>query len=414
MITSVPGFKANGLASGIKGSGAPDLAMVATVDGAPVAAAGVFTSNLVAAAPVQISRRHLADGRAAAVVLNSGNANAATGEQGRRDALRMCELTGRALGCATSDVLVAQTGLIGIPMPMGPIESGVPELAAMLSTDALGGLAAAQAMMTTDTVAKHTHQSVELPPRRTGAIASAAMANATMANATIGGMAKGAAMLAPAMATMLAVLATDVAIAPPVLTRALQTAVSDSFNALVVDACQSTNDTVVVLANGVSGNEEITETKGVAYGVFVEALTAACADLAHQMARDAEGATKCVTLRVHGARNDHEARLAARRVASSQLVQCSLYGKDPYWGRIISELGVSGAVFDPEQVTIAYDGIVVCDHGIAAPHDVDAVARAMDQRDLAIVCDLHDGNGEATMLFTDLTHAYVDENMGTS
>ncbi|HEY3672627.1 MAG TPA: bifunctional glutamate N-acetyltransferase/amino-acid acetyltransferase ArgJ [Acidimicrobiia bacterium] len=399
MITSVPGFAANGLASGIKESGNSDLSMVATIDGAPVTAAGVFTSNLVAAAPVQISRRHLADGRAAAVILNSGNANAATGEQGRADALRMCELTARAVGCTTTDVLVCQTGLIGIPMPMGPIESGVPELGAQLTADTAGGAAAAAALMTTDTVPKTTEQTVTF---------------ADGATATIGGMAKGAAMLAPSMATMLAVLATDVAIAPPALTRALQRAVGSSFNALVVDACQSTNDTVLVLANGAAGNDEITETSGLAYGAFVEALTAACADLAHQMATDAEGATKCVTLHVRGARNDHEAQLAARTVASSQLVQCSLYGKDPYWGRVISELGVSGAMFDPERVTIAYDGIVICEHGIAAAHDADAVAKAMEQRDLTIACDLHTGNGEATMLFTDLTHAYVDENMGTS
>jgi glutamate N-acetyltransferase/amino-acid N-acetyltransferase len=213
---------------------------------------------------------------------------------------------------------------------------------------------------------------------------------------------------------MLAVLATDVAITPAPLTRALQTAVGSSFNALVVDACQSTNDTVLVLANGALGNEAITGTTGFAYAGFVEALTAACADLAHQMATDAEGATKCVTLTVRGARNDHEAQLAARQVASSQLVQCSLYGKDPYWGRIISELGVSGAMFDPERVTIAYDGIVVCERGVATAHDAVALAKAMEQRDLNIVCDLHAGNGEATMLFTDLTHAYVDENMGTS
>jgi len=399
VITSVPGFRASGLASGIKESGAPDLAMVATVDGASVTAAGVFTSNLVAAAPVQISRRHLADGRAAAVILNSGNANAATGEQGRADALRMCELTAQAVGCATTDVLVCQTGLIGIPMPMDPIESGVPKLGAQLTADDAGGAAAATALMTTDTVPKATRQTVTFAGGTT---------------ATIGGMAKGAAMLAPSMATMLAVLTTDVAVAPAVLTRALQTAVGDSFNALVVDACQSTNDTVLVLANGAAGNDEITDASGAGYAAFVEALTAACADLAHQMATDAEGATKCVTLHVRGARNHREAQLAARTVASSQLVQCSLYGKDPYWGRVISELGVSGAIFDPEAVTIAYDGITVCEHGIAAAHDADAVAKVMEQRDITIACDLRNGNGEATMLFTDLTHAYVDENMGTS
>ncbi len=401
-VTAVDGFRASGLASGIKASGAPDLAMVATTAAAPVTAAGVFTSNLVAAAPVQISRRHLADGRAAAVVLNSGNANAATGEQGRADAVRMCELTAQAIGCATTDVLVCQTGLIGIPMPMDPIESGVPKLGAQLTADAAGGLAAADALLTTDTVRKVTRQPVELPTREAAAVA---------------GMAKGAAMLAPSMATMLAVLTTDVAIAAGPLQRALQTAVDSSFNALVVDACQSTNDTVLVLANAAAGNEPITNPSGFAYGAVVEALTAACADLAHQMATDAEGATKCVTLIVRGARNATEAQQAARTVASSQLVQCSLYGKDPYWGRIISELGVSGAVFDPERVEIAYDGVVVCRDGIAVELDDGArtaLSATMHRRDLAIRCDLGNGNGEATMLFTDLTHAYVDENMGTS
>ncbi len=398
-VTAVPGFAAGGLASGIKPSGDPDLSMVATVDRAPVAAAGVFTTNLVAAAPVQISRCHLGDGRAAAVVLNSGNANAATGDQGRADALRMCELTAQTIGCATADVLVCQTGLIGIPMPMDPVESGVPELGAQLTADTAGGLAAADAMLTTDTVRKVTVQPVELPLQRA---------------ATVGGMAKGAAMLAPSMATMLAVLTTDVAVEPGPLQHALLAAVEQSFNALVVDACRSTNDTVLVLANGAAGNEPITTTNGFAYGALVEALGAACVDLAHQMAVDAEGATKCVTLDVRGARNSTDAQLAARTVASSQLVQCSLYGKDPYWGRIISELGVSGAMFDPELVTIAYGGIVVCERGIAAAHDADAVATLMEQRELEITCDLHNGNGEATMLFTDLTHAYVDENMGTS
>jgi glutamate N-acetyltransferase / amino-acid N-acetyltransferase len=401
-VTAVEGFRASGLASGIKESGAPDLAMVATTDGAPVTAAGVFTGNLVAAAPVQISRRHVADGRAAAVVLNSGNANAATGAQGRADAKRMCELTAHAIGCATTDVLVCQTGLIGIPMPMDPVESGVPKLGAQLTADAAGGMAAADAMLTTDTVRKLTTRPVELPMPRA---------------ATVGGMAKGAAMLAPSMATMLAVLTTDVAVAAAPLQRALQSAVDASFNALVVDACQSTNDTVLVLANGAAGNEPITAPRGFAYGALVEALTAACADLAHQMATDAEGATKCVTLTVRGARNRPEAQQAARAVASSQLVQCSLYGKDPYWGRIISELGVSGAVFDPERVDIAYDSVTVCRDGIAVDLDEggrNALRATMQRRDITISCDLHHGNGEATMLFTDLTHAYVDENMGTS
>jgi glutamate N-acetyltransferase/amino-acid N-acetyltransferase len=347
---------------------------------------------------VQISRRHLTDGKAAAVVLNSGNANAATGEPGRRDALRMCELTAAGLGTATHDVLVCQTGLIGIPMPMDYVESGVPKLAQQLSADAAGGQAAADAILTTDTVRKETLQTATLD----GAVA------------LVGGLAKGAAMLSPAMATMLAVLTTDASVEPDALQVLLQHAVTDSFNALVVDACRSTNDTVLVLANGRAGNPTITRAGGTAYHALGDALAAACADLAHQMATDAEGATKLARITVHGARTPAEAQLAARTVASSQLVQCSLYGKDPYWGRVISELGVSGAMFDPEQVDISYNGHVVCVRGVAHPHDEAAVALTMEGRDIAIVADLHNGNSEATVLFTDLTHAYVDENMGTS
>jgi glutamate N-acetyltransferase/amino-acid N-acetyltransferase len=398
-VTAVPGFVAGGLAAGIKASGAPDLAMVATDDHRPVAAAGVFTTNLVAAAPVQISRRHLADGRAAAVVLNSGNANAATGEAGRRDALRMCELTAASLGCVPGDVLVCETGLIGIPMPMAPVESGIPKLAASLAADAAAGTAAADAILTTDTVRKVTLAAVELPGTRA---------------ATVGGMAKGAAMLSPAMATMLAVLTTDVAVDPPVLHRALLRAVDTSFNSLVVDACRSTNDTVLVLANGRAGNDVIDSTRGSSYGALVEALHSACTDLALQMAGDAEGATKRVTLDVVGARTDAEARIAARAVASSQLVQCSLYGKDPYWGRVLSELGASGAEFDPEAVRIAYGDVTVCEGGVARAHDEARVAAVMDARDLEIRCDLGAGRGAARVFFTDLTHGYIDENMGTS
>ncbi|HXY92297.1 MAG TPA: bifunctional glutamate N-acetyltransferase/amino-acid acetyltransferase ArgJ [Acidimicrobiia bacterium] len=397
-VTAARGFVAGGLACGIKPSGRPDLAIVATADHAAVSAAGVFTSNLVAAAPVQVSRAHLHDARAAAVVLNSGNANAATGEAGRRDALRMAELTGAGLSCAPRDVLVCSTGLIGIPMPIDPVVSGIPKLVTTLNAEADGGAAAADAILTTDTVRKETEQRV-------------ALANGV--TATIGGMAKGAAMLSPALATMLAVLTTDAAVDPTALRAMLTAAVTDSFNSLIVDDCTSTNDTVLVLANGALGNEPIART-GRAYEAFAEALATACADLARQMAADAEGATKLATITVRGARSAAEARTAARAVARSQLVQCSLYGQDPYWGRVLSELGASGARFDPERVDIAYQGIEVCHDGVAAAHDETALAGLMEPRDIRIEADLHAGTGSATVTFTDLTHAYVDENMGTS
>jgi glutamate N-acetyltransferase/amino-acid N-acetyltransferase len=397
-VTAPKGFEAAGVACGIKPSGDADLALVATADRAPVSAAGVFTKNLACAAPVQISRRHLEDGRAAAVVLSSGNANAATGEQGRQDALRMCELAAEGLGCATDDVLVCSTGLIGIPMPMAALEEGVPKAAVAVGGGSEAGDAAARAIMTTDTVPKQ-------------AVATATLADGT--TITVGGMAKGAAMLAPSMATMLAVLTTDAAVESDVLGEALVEAVDGTFNALVVDACTSTNDTVVVLANGAAGNAPI-EDGGPDLAALAAAMTEVCDRLAAAMAADAEGATKLVTLTVTGAASEEEARAAARKVASSQLVQCSLYGKDPYWGRILSELGTSGASFDPEDVEIAYDGIVVCRDGIACAHDEAAITQAMAERELSITCDLRVGSASATMRFTDLTHAYVDENMGTS
>jgi len=398
-VTAVPGFEAGGIACGVKPSGAPDLSMVATADRRAVSAAGVFTTNLATAAPVQVSRAHLADGRAAAVVLNSGNANAATGEHGRDDARRMCELAGTALGVVPTDVLVCSTGLIGIPLPMAPIETGVPKLANSLRADERGGTTAAEALLTTDTVRKEAYAEAEVT---------------AATSLRVGGMAKGAAMLAPAMATMLAVVTTDAAIAPGALHTALEHAVHDTFNALVVDACTSTNDTVLVLANGTAENAMIDGPEGHAYHAFAEALTAVCDSLAAQMAADAEGATKFAKIVVRGARSADEARRAAKAVASSQLVQCSLYGCDPYWGRVLSELGASGAFLDPERVHIAYNGVTVCRDGVAVPHDETVLEQVMAGRDIEIACELHQGRGEATVRFTDLTHAYVDENMGTS
>jgi glutamate N-acetyltransferase / amino-acid N-acetyltransferase len=396
-VTAVDGFEAAGVACGIKPDGRPDLALVATADRRPVSAAGVFTSNLACAAPVQVSRTHLHNGRAAAVVLSSGNANAATGESGRRNAERMCELAGQGLGCATDDVLVCSTGLIGIPLPMPPLEQGIPAVVAALASGAEAGRGAAEAIMTTDT-------------RRKEALAVAVLPGG--ARVTVGGMAKGAAMLAPAMATMLAVLTTDAVAPSSVLHAALEAAVADTFNALVVDGCTSTNDTVLLLANGAAGAPAYDD--GAGYRALVGAVTEVCDQLAAAMAADAEGATKLARIVVRGAASSAEARLAARAVASSQLVQCSLYGCDPYWGRVLSELGASGATFDPERVDIAYNGIAVCRDGIATPHDEVALATTMAGRDIEIVCDLHDGTGEAFVRFTDLTHAYIDENRGTS
>lgn len=398
-ITAAKGFVAGGVACGIKESGAPDLALVATADRRAVAAAGVFTTNLATAAPVQVSKQHIAGGLAAAVVLNSGNANAATGEDGRRNARRMCALAAEGLGVEPSEILVCSTGLIGIPLPMSPIESGLPVLAASLGGGEAAGVAAAEAIMTTDTARKE---------------AVAVFDDGLGVTHTVGGMAKGAAMLAPAMATMLAVITTDADVDRAALQTALTSAVDATFDNLVVDGCRSTNDTVIVLASGKAGGQPIHLRSGARFAAFADALTDVCRSLTEQMARDAEGATKLARISVVGARSTADARLAARGVAGSQLVQCSLYGADPYWGRVLSELGASGAFLEPERVDISYSGVVVCRDGIACEHDAPSLAEVMAGREIEIRCDLRVGHGEATVLCTDLTPAYIDENMRTS
>ena len=385
-VTGPAGFVAGGVACGVKASGDPDLAVVATASGRAVSAAGVFTANKATAAPVLVSRAHLASsgGRAAAVVLSSGNANAATGAAGLADAERMCELAAGALTCAAAEVLVCSTGLIGIPLPMDRLEEGIPAAATRLGPQ--GGGAAAEAIRTTDTVRK------EVLVGRDGF--------------SVGGMAKGAAMLAPNMATMLAVLTTDADATPAQLHEALTAGVASSFNVLSTDGCTSTNDTVLLLASGVAGPVDP--------GELGSAVAEACAGLARQMAGDAEGATKVVTVRVVGAASDDDAVAAARRVADSALCKCSWYGQDPYWGRVVSEAGSSGAAFDQDRVSVSYGGITVCRDGVAAMHDVGALQQVMGERELELVVDLGLGAGEGVILTNDLTHAYVDENMGTS
>ena len=387
-VTAAKGFVAGGMACGIKPAGAPDLALVATADRRAVAAAAVFTTNKATAAPVLTSRRHLAatGGRAVAVVLNSGNANAATGAAGLADAERTCAVVATELGCTAEEVLVCSTGLIGIPLPIEPLVAAVPAAAEALTAD--GGPAAARAILTTDTVAKQV-------------VVDAA-------GFTVGGMAKGAAMLAPNMATMLAVLTTDAEATPAQLAAALAAATPSSFHAVTVDGATSTNDTVVLLANGAAGQGPVGD------DALAAAVARACDDLAGQMVLDAEGATKVVRVRVTGAASSDDARRAARRVAESQLCKCSWYGADPYWGRVVSELGASGAAFDPDRVSVGYGGVVVCAGGVAAAHDVGTLAWAMAGPRIELDADLGLGDGEATVLTCDLAPGYIAENMRTS
>jgi glutamate N-acetyltransferase/amino-acid N-acetyltransferase len=387
-VVAPSGFVASGVPCGIKASGDADLSLVATADGSPVAAAGVFTQNLVVAAPVVVSRRHLqaTGGRAAGVVLSSGNANAATGAQGEADAIEMCALTAKGIGCSTEEVLVCSTGLIGYHLPMDALRSGIPALAAARGGDPGQGSAAAEAIMTTDTRRKET------VVRGDGFV--------------VGGMAKGAAMLAPDMATMLAVLTTDAAVDQASLTEVLRAGVADSFNAMTVDGCTSTNDTVLILASGRSGTPDPAG--------FAAVVAEACLDLATQMVGDAEGHTKVVRVRVTGAADDAEARQAARKVAESQLTKCSWFGEDPYWGRIASDLGTAGVKLDPAALTIAYGGTVVTRSCAPVTHDAAAVKAHMAGDQLDIQADLGVADGRARVLTNDLTYGYIDENKGTS
>ncbi|HEY7917526.1 MAG TPA: bifunctional glutamate N-acetyltransferase/amino-acid acetyltransferase ArgJ [Acidimicrobiales bacterium] len=387
-ITTPRGFVASGLASGIKASGALDLALLVTDDGHAVPTAATFTTNLAAAAPVQISREHLlaSGGRASGVLVSSGNANAATGARGRADATAMCGMVADLLGVPLQQILVCSTGLIGIPLPMAPIEAGIPALVATRSGSEDAARDAATGILTTDSGRKEVL--VESP------------------SFSVAGMAKGAGMLAPNMATMLAFLTTDATIEPAPLADLLRIAVRDSFNSMTVDGCTSTNDTVVLMASGRAGAPEP--------GVAVDAVTEACAGLAGQMAGDAEGASKIVHVRVSGARSDGEAHCAARKVADSLLVKCSLNGEDPYWGRVASDLGSAGVGFDMDRLSIAYGGVVVCRDGVAAQHDGTAVAEHLAGSLIDIHCQLGLADGVAVVAGVDLGYGYIDENRTTS
>jgi glutamate N-acetyltransferase/amino-acid N-acetyltransferase len=387
-ITTPKGFVASGLASGIKASGALDLALLASDDGRAVPTAATFTTNLAAAAPVQVSRDHLAaaGGVASAVIVSSGNANAATGTAGRANAERMCELVADGLGVPSRQVLVCSTGLIGFPLPMEPIQAGIPVLVASRSDSNQGAQDAAAGILTTDSSRKEVL--------------------VTGSGYSVAGMAKGAGMLAPNMATMLAFLTTDAAIEPGPLSDLLRIAVRDSFNSMTVDGCTSTNDTVVLMASGRAGAADP--------NVVVDSVTEACAALAGQMAADAEGASKIAHVRVTGAHSDGEAHRAARKVAESLLVKCSFNGEDPYWGRVASELGSAGVAFDMDRLSIAYGGVEVCRGGVGIEYDHAAVARHLAGTMIDLHCALGLADGDGVAMTVDLGYGYIDENRTTS
>ena len=391
-LSAVAGLRAAGVACGLKKTGRPDLALV--VSDAPAAVAATFTVNRVQAAPVQVSKRHLRGGRFSAVVLNSGNANACTGRQGLADAEATAQEVARLLGRPVGEVFVASTGVIGRRLEMAAIRKGI--AAAVPRLSAAGGHAAARAIMTTDTIAKEAAVSFPMGTRRV----------------TVGGMAKGSGMIAPQMATMLAVIATDAAVAARTLQRLLRAAVAQSFNCITVDGDTSTNDMVLCFATGAAGAPRLT--RGTApFRRFEQALGDVCLRLAKLIAWDGEGATKLAEIRIQGARTAREARLAATAVATSPLVKTTLFGEDANWGRIMAALGRSGAAFDPERVDILVDDVSIVrrSQGLG-PEAETAANRRLTRRKFSITARLNAGRATARLWTTDLSEAYVRINAG--
>ncbi|HIE12192.1 MAG TPA: bifunctional glutamate N-acetyltransferase/amino-acid acetyltransferase ArgJ [Desulfotomaculum sp.] len=387
-VTAPAGFKASGVAAGIKRS-RKDLALLYSE--VPAAAAGVFTTNRVKAAPVLITARRLEKGVAQAVVVNSGNANACTGAQGYADALTMARAAASVLQIPEELVLVGSTGVIGERLPVARIEEALPLAAEAL--DGAGHFSAAEAIMTTDTVAKEAAVRFVVGGKR----------------CTVGGMAKGSGMIHPHLATMMAFLTTDAAVEAWLLRRALKSAVDASFNMITVDGDTSTNDMVVVMANGRAGNPEITG-EGPEYESFVTALTAVATKLAKRVARDGEGATRLVEVRVRGAVSVADARKAARAIAASNLVKSAVFGCDANWGRILCAAGYSGAVFDPERVDVSLGREQVVAGGKGLPFSEERASRELAQDPVVITVDFRAGEGAATAWGCDLTYDYVRIN----
>jgi glutamate N-acetyltransferase/amino-acid N-acetyltransferase len=389
-ITAVPGILAAGMASGIKKADTPDLALI--VSECAATAAGVFTTNRVAAAPVLVDRERLRRGKARAILANSGNANACTGRQGYADAEEMAALAARALGLSPEDVLVGSTGVIGKPLPMERIRAAVPILAGRLRRE--GGEEAARAIMTTDTILKTAAAEETIGGRRV----------------TLGGIAKGSGMIHPQMATMLAYLATDARVSRAVLQRGLRQAAERTFNRIPVDGDTSTNDTVLCLANGLAGNRPITP-GSVDARRFQALLERVCLDLAKHIARDGEGATKLVELVVTGARTEAEALRVATTIATSSLVKTAWFGEDANWGRMMAAIGRAGVRLAPDKIGIAYGDVAVVRRGIGLGQAAEERANAvLKEREFTLTVNLGSGKGTSRVWTTDLSPDYVTIN----
>ena len=389
-VTSPQGFAAGAVKADVKGVGADKLDLGLLCSNVPAVAAGVFTTNKVCAAPVRYSRACLAGGQAQAVVFNSGNANACTGEQGMRDAEQMAELAAQRLGIPASLVQVASTGVIGVPLPMERIKDGL----ARLTWSPDGGHRAAEAIMTTDTFAKELAVRLSVAGRMV----------------TIGGMAKGSGMIRPNMATMLGFLTTDASLEAEYAAHLLRRITDATFNMVTVDGDTSTNDTLLLLANGEAG-APVLRGGDAASDAFAEALHHVARELTIMLARDGEGATKVIEVKVQGADSIEDARRVAMAVAQSPLVKTAVYGGDPNWGRIACAAGYSGAALDQDRLDVAMVGTLLLRHGTPLPFDRDSVVTALKTAaQVPIEVDLHLGAYGATAWGCDLTEGYVDIN----
>ncbi len=392
-VTAAKGFKAAGIHCGIrKNRTKKDLALI--VSDTPASAAAVYTRNLVKGAPIAVTAAHIADGKAQAVICNSGIANTCAAD-GVEKAEAMSRLAADALGLRAADVIVGSTGVIGPSIDLAPIEAGIPALVAALSPN--GGGDAAEAIMTTDTVKKEI-----AVPFTVGGV-----------DCVLGGIAKGSGMIAPNMATMLCFLTTDAAIAPALLQDALRDVVVDTFNMMSVDGDTSTNDTVAIMANGAAGNAPVTE-KGADYDAFAAALKTICVQLCRELAADGEGATKLLECRVTGAKTKQDARIVAKAVIESSLLKAAMFGEDANWGRVLCAIGYSGADVDIHGVETAFEStagrVVVCEKGAGIAFSEELAAKVLHEKEIVIDIKLSDGSANATAWGCDLTYDYVKIN----
>lgn len=390
-ITAPKGFLAAGLHCGIKTGGKPDLALLHCPTGAQAAA--VFTTNKIVSAAVSICREHIQSTRICGAVLNSGNANACTGARGLADAKKMCQKAAASLKAKTEQVLIASTGIIGHPLPIAAVRQGIDKAACSLSSTASAGMNFARAILTTDTKVKNACRTIRLNGK----------------TITLAGTVKGAGMIGPNMATTLCVLTTDAAIRKPLLARALRKAIDQSLNRLTVDGHQSTNDTAMILASGLAGNQPI-QKQGTAFRRFQEALLDLCLDLARQMALDAEGATRMFTVEIEQAATQQQARQAARAVANYDLVKCAVHGADPNWGRIICAVGSSGVQLNPQKLTCKIGKIPVFRNGKPVRFDSKKVSRIIAGREHTITVYLGAGPCSDFCMGCDLSPEYIRIN----